>query len=161
MIGYVGGEILVRIRGKGKHVRIDAKFSIKVIRDGKVVYEADPTTVITDVGFDALCDVTGNPTQPDNFDYIAIGTDNTAPAASQTALGNEVMRQQGTYSHTTGTKEFTVTTTFDFAAAYSIWESGLFNAASGGTMLCRGVLDSAVNVESGDSLQVTWTITFS
>jgi len=144
-----------------KKVNIKTKMSFKLIRKGKVVLEVDPTTVITDVGYDALCDVTGNPTQPDNFDYIAIGTDSTAPSSSDTALGNEVMREQGTYSHTTGTKEFSVTATFDFTASYTIWESGLFNASTGGTLLCRGVLDSGIAVESGDSLQVTWTISFS
>ena len=144
-----------------RKVSIDAKMCMRLIRGGKTVLEIDPTVVVTDAGFDAICDCIGNPTQPDNFDYIAIGTDSTAPSSSDTTLGSEVMREQGTYSHTSGTKSFSVQHTFTFTASYTIWESGLFNAASGGTMLARGVLDSGIAVASGDSLQVTWTFTFS
>lgn len=42
-------------------------------------------------------------------------------------------------------------------ATIAITESGVFNADSAGTMLCRQVF-TAVNVVSGDTLQFTWKI---
>jgi len=142
-------------------VGVDAKLDVKLIRKSGEVVEIDPTVVITNVGYDKMCDCIANPTRPAPFTYVAIGTSSTAPSASDTVLGNEVARGQGSYSHTSGTKSFSVTYTFTFTASYTIWESGLFNASSGGAMLCRGVFDSGIPVASGDSLQVTWTITFS
>ena len=43
-------------------------------------------------------------------------------------------------------------------ATGAVTEAGIFNAASGGTMLCRTVF-SVVNKGADDSLSVTWTIT--
>lgn len=47
--------------------------------------------------------------------------------------------------------------TISEAATLAITESGVFNADTNGTMLCRQVF-SAINVVSGDSLQLTWKI---
>ncbi|MEM0106527.1 MAG: hypothetical protein QXX81_08370 [Zestosphaera sp.] len=141
-------------------VNVRTKVEFKVIKQSGEVVELDPTTIITNAGYDAICDCIAKSPQPAPFQYVAIGTNNTAPAAGQTTLGNEVMRQLGTYSHTAGTKTFSVVATFSITASYTIWESGLFNASSGGTMLCRGVLDSGIPVQSGDTLQVTWTVSF-
>ncbi len=42
----------------------------------------------------------------------------------------------------------------------AVTEAGIFNASTSGTMLCRTVF-SVVNKAAGDTLQVTWTVTFS
>jgi len=42
----------------------------------------------------------------------------------------------------------------------AVTEAGLFNAASGGTMLCRTVFP-VVNKQSGDSMTVSWVVTVS
>ena len=42
----------------------------------------------------------------------------------------------------------------------AITEAGVFNASSGGTMLCRTVF-SVVNKGADDSMTITWTITVS
>ena len=138
---------------------LSGKLEMRLIRNGETILTVDPVVTITNVGFDALCDVISNSPQPAPFNYVAIGTSSTAPSASDTALGNEVMRQSGTYSHTAGTKSFTVSATFNITTSYTIWESGLFNASTGGTLLVRGVLDSGISVSAGDTLQVIWTIT--
>jgi hypothetical protein len=43
-------------------------------------------------------------------------------------------------------------------ATGAITEAGIFNAASGGDMLCRTVF-SVINKAADDTLSVTWTIT--
>lgn len=99
------------------------------------------------------------------FDYIAIGTGTTAAAAGDTALETEIStgggsRAQGTASRvTTDTSNDTarLVRTFNFTSSFAVTESGVLNAASTGTLLCRQVF-SAINVANGDSLQITWDI---
>jgi len=94
------------------------------------------------------------------FSYIAIGTGTTAESATDTALESEVDRQAATTSvETTNVTNDTAVwqATFTFTTSYAITESGIFDSASGGTMLARKTF-SAINVESGDSLQVTWKV---
>ena len=104
---------------------------------------------------------------PAAADYIAVGTGTNAFAAGDTTLqtetvGSGLTRAQGTASLVTTTttndtaqvlKSFTVT------GSVAVTESGVFNASSGGTLLCRQVF-SAINVVNGDTLQITWKVAF-
>lgn len=45
--------------------------------------------------------------------------------------------------------------TFTFTGSFAVTETGVLNAASVGTLLARQVF-GAINVASGDSLQITW-----
>ncbi len=102
------------------------------------------------------------------FDRIGAGTGATAPAAGDTALGAEKDEAGGaTTTHKTATVSRVTTTvtndtaqdvvTFNYTASVAVTESGVFNAATAGTMLCRQTF-TAVNVVNGDSLQFTWKI---
>ena len=144
-------------------MKIKARLDIKLIdKKGRVVDSriCNPTPVITTDGFDALCAQIGTTgSQPAAFKYIAIGTGTNAPAVGDTALQTEVARAAGTYAHTNDTKIFTLTYTWVADhTAYQITEAGMFNAASGVTLLVRDVF-TALNWTSGLSLSVTWTIT--
>lgn len=104
------------------------------------------------------------------FDKIGWGTGATAAAAGDTALGAEKDAAGGAstthvVSAATCTR-VTTTVTNDTAqmvgtatatGTIAITESGVFNAASAGTLLARQVF-TAVNVVSGDSIQFTWKI---
>lgn len=102
------------------------------------------------------------------FDRIGAGTGAVAPAAGDTALGAEKDEAGGvTTTHKTATVSRVTTTvtndtaqdvvTFNYTASVAVTESGVFNAATAGTMLCRQTF-TAVNVVNGDSLQFTWKI---
>lgn len=109
-----------------------------------------------------LMNGSGTPTTPT---FIAVGTGTTAVAATDTALVTEtatsgLSRAAATVSLVTTTatndtaqwvKSFSVT------GSVAVTESGVFNASSVGTMLCRQTF-SAVNVVNGDTFQVTWKI---
>ena len=128
--------------------------------DGTVLYAAEEN-LITNAGFDLLCNVLGLNSQPSDLTHIAIGTGSTAAAAAQTALVTQVARESATYAHTTGSKSFTMEATFSAGTGTgAITESGLFNASSGGTMFNR-VTFAAINKGGNDSLEQTFTITFS
>ena len=92
--------------------------------------------------------------------HMAIGSNNTAAAAGNTALGTELGRVALT-STTVSTN--TVQYIGDFPAGTgtgAVVEAGVLNASSSGTLLCRTVF-SVVNKGASDTLKVTWTITVS
>ena len=92
--------------------------------------------------------------------HMAIGSNNTAAAAGNTALGTELGRVALT-STTVSTN--TVQYIGDFPAGTgtgAVVEAGVLNASSVGTLLCRTVF-SVVNKGASDTLKVTWTITVS
>ena len=157
---------LRRVEPQGMTDRVTLRVFSK---DGKLKQEYDSgwsPNGITNVGFAEvagliLLDVGGTA-----FDYIAIGTGTTAFDPTQTALVSEVIRKAGTGSKTTTSvtdDTAQLVTTFSSAdtlsGTHAITESGVFNAASGGTMLCRQTF-SALNIDwdAGDTLQVTWKI---
>lgn len=92
--------------------------------------------------------------------HMAIGTGTTAAAAGQTTLTSEANRQLLT-STTVNAAAVTYSATFGAGnGTGAITEAGLFNASSGGTMLCRTVF-SVINKGAADTLTVSWTVTVS
>lgn len=93
--------------------------------------------------------------------YMAIGTDGSTTTAAMTALqGTEVERKSFTSASASGPSiSFKATFGADLGAAATIREYGIFNAATGGTMLSR-FLSSDVVLEPGDTYEVTWALDF-
>ena len=92
--------------------------------------------------------------------HIAIGTDSTAAAAGDTALGSEAGRVALT-STTVTTNYVAYVASFGAGTGTgAITEAGLLNASSGGTLLCRTVF-SVINKGAADTLGITWTVTVS
>jgi len=130
-------------------------------KDGNIIEQRDVKNTITNAGYDAICDVIGNTTQPNDFAWTGIGTGTTGVQGTDTALETEAARVANVYAHSTGTKVFTMTA--DYAAGTgtgAITESALLNAASVGTMLNR-IVFSVINKGASDTLQVVWSITLS
>jgi len=92
--------------------------------------------------------------------HMAIGTGSTAAAASQTALGSESARTGLTSTTVSGADIVYVDTFAAGTGTGAITEAGIFNASSGGTMLCRTVF-SVVNKGASDAMTITWTVTVS
>jgi hypothetical protein len=130
-------------------------------KDGNIIDKREIENTIVDGGFDFICDVIGNTTQPNDMAWTGIGTGTSAVTTADTIIETEVTRVANVYAHSTGTKVFTMTA--DYGAGVgtgAITESGLLNAAAAGTMLNRVVFD-VINVGGSDTLQVVWTITLS
>ena len=95
------------------------------------------------------------------FSNVAIGSGSTeAFAVGDTQLVTEEDRDTATTSTDTtdvsgDTAKFV--NTFSFVASKTINESGVFDADTDGTMLCAQYI-SDINVESGDSLEVTYKV---
>lgn len=138
---------------------------VEVWREGELI-DADEKLLdfedlVVDAGLNALCGQAfdGSGSRPAVFNYVAIGTDGTAPSSSQTALGAEVMRVQGTYSKDANTGECSMDATFNITGSYALQECGLLNASSNGTMYCRDTYTTK-NVVSGDTVKVYYTPKF-
>lgn len=101
------------------------------------------------------------------FQYIAVGTGTATAAATDTALGAEILDSglpRGTATVSRITTDVTNDTaqlvlSFTVTGTKAVTESGVFNhiGTATGTMLARQIF-SAINVVSGDTLQVTWKI---
>jgi len=92
--------------------------------------------------------------------YIAIGTDSTAEAAANTALGTELARHTGTVSYVSN-QIYQVKATFATGSGTgAIVEYGLFSSSTGGTMLARDT-ESVINKGANDTLTVVAQITLS
>ena len=92
--------------------------------------------------------------------HMAIGTGSTAAAAGNTALGSESARTGLTSTTVSGADIVYVDTFAAGSGSGAITEAGIFNASSGGTMLCRTVF-SVVNKGANDAMTITWTVTVS
>lgn len=92
--------------------------------------------------------------------YVAIGTDSTAEAAANTALGTEVARHTGTVSYVSN-QIYQVKATYPSGTGTgAIVEYGLFSSSSAGTMLCRDT-ESTITKGANDTLTATLQITIS
>lgn len=95
--------------------------------------------------------------------HIAVGTNNTAASAAQTALITEAARAALTSTTivTTTVANDTIQYVATFAAGIgtgALVEAGLFNAGTAGTMLSRSVF-SVINKGASDVLTITWKVT--
>ena len=92
--------------------------------------------------------------------YIAIGSDSTAEAIGNTALGTELGRHTGTASYLSG-QIYQVTATFAAGSGTgSIYEYGLFSSNTGGTLIARDT-EALVTKGAADVLTVVAQFTFS
>lgn len=99
--------------------------------------------------------------------YIEIGTGNTAPAATDTALVTPLTtgglgRANATMSlATTNVTNDTSRASYTFTSSgvsATVAEVGLFNAASGPSCFARSLVSPTLSIVSGDSLTVVYSI---
>ena len=96
----------------------------------------------------------------DVMSHMAVGEDNTSPVLADTTLAAEVSGSRTALTSTNvSTDQITYTTTFGPGVGTgALVEAGVFNAASGGTMLCRTIYD-VINKGAADTLTISWTVT--
>jgi hypothetical protein len=98
--------------------------------------------------------------------YIALSESTHTPTATDTTLTGEITDSNGlaraqasTDSHTAGTNTSTIGNTFNATGSYVAVQLGMiFTASSGGTGNNEATF-SSTNLNAGDSLQTTWTVT--
>lgn len=124
--------------------------------------------MLTDAGKDWKCRVMGDTSSDGSGDYasatyIGLTEDTVAPAGGDTTLTDEIgsgtlARSQAVYAHTNGTSTYTLTKLFTADGSYDIAKLGVFNAASGGTMVFEQAISPVRPVQNGDQFTVTVTV---
>ena len=140
---------------------VDDLFNLKgrvsIELNGQIVQEIDNLVVTAGKVFVAsrMKDATATA-----MSHMAVGTNATAAAAGDTALGTESARVTLT-STTASTNTIVYVATFPAGTGTAaLTEAGILNASSSGTLLCRTVF-TTINKGSADAMTVSWTITVS
>lgn len=131
--------------------------------DGNIKEKRQGFNVVTTVGKEFLASFLNSAVAAASTftgKYIGIGTNSTAEAAGDTALGTEVSRSTGTASYISG-QIFQVTATFAAGSGTgAITEYGLFSSNTAGTLIARDT-EAAINKGASDTLTVTAQLTIS
>ena len=136
-------------------LKLKGKLAISI--NGEVVQEVNNLVVTAGKGYVASRIKDASATA---MSHMEIGSGSTAAAASDTALGSALGRVSLTSTNVSSAVVTYVATFGAGTGTGAVTEAGLFNASSGGTMLCRTVF-SVVNKGSADSMTITWTVTVS
>lgn len=143
-------------------LRGDWTFTLVDKISGKIISKETIKNTIVNVGLERMAKLL-NGQDTTYFRAIAIGTDNTAVTATDTALGTEFDRALATLSYVSNYKaKFTKTFTFGSGVSTTIYEAGIFDSdvASGSVMLNRVVVSPGKDVSSTIDLIVEAEITF-
>lgn len=132
---------------------------------GLIKYSTEVPNTIVNTGraFIAQSLIKTTVNSPASMSHMALGTNSTTVAVSQTALITEIgVRAAVTPANTTVTvTNDTIQYIATFGAGVStgaITEAGIFNASTAGTMLCRTVF-AVINKGVDDTLTITWRVT--
>ena len=116
-----------------------------------------PNTVVT-VGKNFIASRMNTTTT--TMSHVELGTGTTGANVANTALETVISGSRTALTSTTvTTNSVAYVVTFPAGTGTgAVTEAGIFNASSGGTMLCRTTF-SEINKAAADTLGITWTIT--
>lgn len=138
-------------------------------KDGKLKWDTGfIKNTITNAAFAVLSGLAGNTGSQTAFTYLAVGSSNTAPLASQTALQAEIStnglgRAAASVSRVTTTQTndtLQLLKAFTVSGSSTVEEAGIFNDPTAGVMLGRALTTSKI-VVNGDALTITYQVKFS
>ena len=134
------------------------KLSI-VVNDnaGNLKQELNVTNLVVDTGLAYIASRMKDATAT-AMTHMAIGSGTTDPAPADTALQTQLGRVSLTSTTVTGNSVAYIASFAAGTGTGAVTEAGIFNASSGGTMLCRTEF-AVINKAAGDSMTITWTVT--
>jgi hypothetical protein len=142
----VTGDVVVTVTGKDGEVKDQREIKNLVVSTGRQFIAQ------------SMLKTTSN--TPAAMSHMAVGSGLAAASAGDAALGAQLGRVAFTDAVVTNN---VVSYTANFPAGVgtgAITEAGVFNASSGGTMLCRTVFP-VVNKGADDAMSITWQVTVS
>lgn len=126
---------------------------------GKITKELKFKNMVVNSGLDAVADLIAA-----EFNYLAIGTGDTAATANDTELEAEFDREEVTATNEgVGIRKYDKTFEVGSGVSEEIQEAGLFNSAtpSGSIMLNRAIAAESFTLDIDNPLRVIATITVS
>lgn len=143
----------IKMKGKLKIVLRD--------KDGNIKDKREVNNLVVDAGKDYIAQrMSGDSSSSvaSVMSHMAVGTGSTSAAAGDTTLGTELDRNALDSTTVTDNDVVYVATYAAGDATGSLTEAGIFNASTGGDMLCRTVFPT-VTKGASDSLSISWTVT--
>ena len=138
------------LSGKLTILLTDSKGNVKECRE-------ETNTVVT-TGLNFIASRIGGDSSS-LMSHMAIGSGTTTAAASDTDLESILGSREALDSTTVTNNTIKYIASFESGeGSGAVTEAGIFNASSGGTMLCRTTFP-VVNKIVDDVLTITWTIT--
>lgn len=137
------------------------QLDVKHIRDGKVLAKRQVLNkVITTAFVNLLVDAFQAAAYINGWNYHASGVGTNAEVIGDTVLQSAIAeaRDAGTQEEGATANIYKSVATHTYAGTFAVTEHGLFNAASGGTLMDRTVF-AAINVVSGDRIEFTYQLT--
>ncbi len=129
-------------------------------KNGNVKETREIDNLVVDAGLDYIASRMEG-TSSNVMSHMALGSGTTAAAAGDTDLESILGSREALDSTTVTDNAVAYVASFEAGdATGAVTEAGIFNAVSGGSMLCRTVF-SVVNKAADDTMSVTWTITIS
>ena len=147
-----------------ENLKLSGQLNI-VLKDktGKVKLERKVDNLVVNTGLAYIASRMKDTTKS-VMSHMGVGSGTTAAAATQTdlvsILGSREALDSTSISGSNNEKVVYVSSFEAGDATGAVTEAGLFNASSGGDMLCRTVF-SVVNKAADDTMSITWTITLS
>lgn len=127
-------------------------------KDGNIKEERHEQNLVVSAGLNFICDRMEGTTEA-VMSHMALGSGTTAAAAGDTDLESILGSREALDSTTVSSNTITYVSSFEAGdATGSVTEAGIFNASTGGTMLCR-VVFGTITKAADDTMSVTWTIT--
>ena len=127
-------------------------------KNGNVKESREIKNLVVTAGLTFICSRMAG-TSPAVMSHMALGSSATAAAAGQTDLVSILGSREALDSTSASANTITYVSSFEAGEGTgAVAEAGIFNAASGSTMLCRTVFP-VVNKQADDTMSVTWTIT--
>ena len=131
---------------------------VLVDKDGNIKEQREETNLVVNAGLNFICDRMEGTSQ-NAMSHMGVGSSSAAPTAGDTDLGSLIGSRESIDSAAVSANTIQYSCTFEAGdGTGGIQEAGIFNAASGGTMLCRTTFD-VVNKQADDTMTITWTIT--
>lgn len=146
------------MEGIKQGIKMKGRVCIEILRANGEVERDEFDNLIVTTGKNHAAARLGN-SPPTAMNSIAVGTGTNAPAAGDTALQTELYRESCSVTPSTNTVQYSATLAPGEGTG-ALTEAGIFNQNTlGGTMLSR-VIFSVKNKAAGDTMTITWTITF-
>ena len=127
-------------------------------KNGNVKESREIKNLVVTAGLTFICSRMAG-TSPAVMSHMALGSSTNAAAAGQTDLVSILGSREALDSTSASANTIAYVSSFEAGEGTgAVTEAGIFNAASGSTMLCRTVFP-VVNKQADDTMSVTWTIT--
>jgi len=150
------------VPGMDNVLKISGSYVIKQKRDGHIVNFQAGKNLITSAGEALVAELLDDEASGVSPTHIAFGSGTAAALKADTQLQTEIASTRTAYTSPTVRISNALQLNFQFTGAGSItvYEMGIFNDATAGTMISRFLIQQ-LSIAIGDVIDISWTITIS